>query len=97
MARVMLNDLSPKGVGLFSPIAIQPGQEVQLTIEEPKRFFVRGKIAWCQEYDANSHVLSRDPYSFRIGIEFEFTSAEEERQVREHCTMLIREHVFATR
>lgn len=93
-ARVLLNDLSPKGLGLFAANPIMVGQQIALTIEEPKRFYIRGRVIWCQEHDADSHVLSPTPYSYRIGIEFVFESREEEQQVAAYCDEIAKNHLF---
>jgi Tfp pilus assembly protein PilZ len=92
-ARVLLNDLSPKGIGLFSSAPMMVGQEVALTLEEPKRFYVRGKIVWCQELDGGTHVLSEKKFTYRIGIEFVFQSATEEQSVRAYCEELSAQHL----
>lgn len=93
-ARLILNDLSPKGMGMFSEAPLMVGQIVAITIEEPRRFYVHGRIVWCQEYDANSHVLSETSFSYRVGVEFVFETKEEEKSVREYCENLVQEYVY---
>lgn len=93
-ARVILNDFTPQGLGLFSEHAVMPGQEVSITLEEPKRFFVRGRVIWCQEYDANSHVLSQVSFKFRVGIEFVFETPEEQAAVEAYVTELNEKYIF---
>ena len=84
-ARVLLNDMNTKGVGFFCGVAIAHGQEISLTIDEPKRFFIRAKVAWCQEFNTESHVLSKVSYAYRIGVHFIFASPEEEKAVADYC------------
>ncbi len=93
-ARLVLNDLGPHGLGLFASAAMLVGQEISLTIEDPKRFYVRGRIAWCQEYDADTHILTDYPYHFRVGIEFMFETEEEETQVRNFCEEIARDYLY---
>lgn len=88
IARVILNDLTPKGMGLFCASPLLVGQEVAITLEEPKRIYLRGRIVWCQEYDADSHVLSQQSYSYRMGIQFIFESPEEQVAIRRFCEQL---------
>src|SRR5690242_8040716 len=76
--RLVLNDLSPKGAGLFSPEQLIPGQMVSLRITDPEHLTIKAKVIWCQEYHANSHVLSQQSYSYRIGIEFILSPSEEQ-------------------
>lgn len=92
-ARVILNDISPKGVGLFSTQALLPGQDVAITLEEPKRIYLKGRIVWCQEHDVESHVLSESRYSYRIGIAFVFETPEEFQAVQHYCEVLQKEHI----
>lgn len=96
-ARLVLNDLSPRGLGLFASAPMLVGQEISLTIEEPKRFSVRGRIIWCQEYDAGTHILTDYPYHFRVGIEFLFETQEEENQVRDFCEEIERDYLCDTK
>jgi hypothetical protein len=96
-ARIMLNDMTSKGVGIFSTELMHPGTEVQISISHPKVFFVRGRVTWCQEHDVNSHILSQTAYSYRVGIEFVFQSPEEEKQVKEYCALLAKDHIFNSR
>ncbi len=75
--RLLLNDFTSKGAGLFSPHPMNPGDEVTLEISGPKHIKVKARIIWCQEFQANSHVLTKEPFSFRIGIQFNVTPEEE--------------------
>ncbi len=92
--QVVLSDISPKGVGFFSSGKLEIGETIALTLDEPKRFYVKGRVAWCQEYDATSHVLSTSPQSYRIGLEFFFDSEEEEAEVRSYCDLIASNHIF---
>jgi hypothetical protein len=87
-ARVLLNDVSPTGMGIFSTIPFLVGQEVAITLEDPKRVFLRGRVTWCQEYDVDSHILSANSFSYRMGIKFVFQSKVEEEAVRLFCEEL---------
>jgi hypothetical protein len=91
LARVMLNDLSVKGVSAFSPEQLSIGQPVQLTIDQPKKVFVRGRVVWSQAVGQEGHIISTTPFSFRIGIEFQFTSPEEEAEMRRFVEELARD------
>ena len=93
--QVVLSDISPRGVGLFSSAPMEIGQELALTLDDPKRFYVKGRVAWCQEYDATSHVLSASPVSYRIGLEFFFDSEEDETEVRNYCDLIASNYLFS--
>jgi hypothetical protein len=84
-ARVLLNDMTSKGVGLFCGIGLATGQEISITIQEPKQFFIKAKVMWCQEYNSESHILSKVSYAFRVGVQFVFSTPEEEKAVADYC------------
>jgi hypothetical protein len=90
LGRLVLNDLTPKGVGLFAAQALQPGQEVAVVISEPSMIFLKGKVTWCQEADTSGHVISDAPLRFRMGIRFSFADANEESAVQRYCEMLVK-------
>ena len=97
IVRVLLNDLTSAGVGLFSLHSLAIGQEIALTLDQPKKVYLRGKVAWCQEYDSDSHVLSAEAYSYRIGIHFVFETKVEQESVKMICEELVKTHVFVCR
>jgi hypothetical protein len=79
IVRFVLNDLSIKGAGFFSSIQMTPGQEIRLTLPDPKKVVIIAKVAWCQGYNLNSHIISKDPFLFSVGVEFVIpTSADAE-------------------
>lgn len=88
IVRVLLNDLTPTGLELFSPSPLMVGDVVALTLEQPSRIFLKGKIGWCAEVDHDSRILSATPYSFRAGMQFVFENVNEENSVREFCEMI---------
>lgn len=80
--RIVLNDLTPLRVELYSPKPIQQGEEVAITLEYPKRIYLRGVVSWCQEHCVDSHIISTVDFSYRIGIRLIFQSQEEETTVK---------------
>ncbi|MEK6705622.1 MAG: hypothetical protein AABZ06_07525 [Bdellovibrionota bacterium] len=79
---LLLNDLTPEGVSLFSPHSILVGQEIAITLEEPKRTYIRGKIVSCHEIETEGHIMSEKAYLYRISVKFIFNSTDEEQAVR---------------
>jgi hypothetical protein len=84
-ARVVLNDLRPVGIFLFTTAAFPLNQAVAFTMEEPKRFYVNGRIRSCQTLILDRKVISEENYQYRVGIEFEFQSKAEVESVRRYC------------
>jgi hypothetical protein len=93
-AQVVLNDFSPLGVALFSSAPLMVGDEVALTLEHPKQFYIRGRIISCQEIDATSKVLSQSVWHYRIGVQFTFETEEEKSEVRAYCDFIARDVLF---
>ena len=82
-ARVLLNDLSVRGLGLFTTRMLTPGLEIQIVFEEPKPFTISGKIVWCHEHHLNSHVLTPVPFLFRAGLLFSYENSAQADEVRQ--------------
>ncbi|MEK6577674.1 MAG: hypothetical protein AABZ55_00480 [Bdellovibrionota bacterium] len=89
--RIILNDFTPKGLGLFCSSPLMVGQDIAITLEHPKRMYVCGRITWCQEHDPDSHVMSNNPFPYRAGVLFVFNNAEEETAVKAFCKDLTEE------
>lgn len=87
-ARVVLNDISPKAMRLFSADMIAAGQVAAITLDEPTRIYVRARVVSCQELDAESRVISENPFSYRVSLLFLFDSDEEERAFKAYCEQL---------
>jgi hypothetical protein len=73
------------------------GQEVAITLDKPRRIYVRGRIVWCQEYDANSHVLTQQAYSYRMGVQFVFETHEESTAIQEFCEEINKSFLHTSR
>ena len=80
---LVLNDLSAKGVGLFLSKKIEIGQELQISINEPKPFQARGRVVWCHEHNLNSNIVTENPLKFRAGLLFVFANDEESKKMVE--------------
>jgi hypothetical protein len=88
-ARILLNDLSPKGVGIYCSKPFSAGQEVSIVLSLKDQFYLRGKVIFCREQDSKTQVISQVPHYFRIGIKFLFENAEEEERVAQYCKTLL--------
>jgi len=84
-ARILLNDITPQGLGLFSMEPILVGQNIAITLDHPSRIYLKGRVVHCQEFAVNSHIMSKDPFLYRVGIHFQFVSKEEEDAVAKFC------------
>jgi hypothetical protein len=93
--RLVLNDLSVKGVGVFAASPLVPGQEVVLTITHPMTLEIRCRVVWCQEFAANSHVLSHATFSYRLGLEFQVSGLEDQINVRTFWDDMCRNYLYS--
>src|SRR5690242_20379863 len=87
-ARVVLNDLSPKGIGIYSLEPMLPGNNIRITLEEPTKIVLEGKIVWCQDQNTGSRVISSDSYRDRVGVKFVFANPADEETFKNFCTDL---------
>lgn len=97
--RVLMNDLSSSGAGMFSCGKVQTGQSVELCFETgPGPLAIRGVVVWCQENTCSSKVISeQNKFTHRLGVEFKFKDAEEERTVKKLYEDYAREVLFGAK
>lgn len=92
--RVILNDLSPKGMGLFVTQALVAEQDVTIQLKDPREITVSGRVVACQEYHNEGHILTPKSYPYRMGIRFLFKTAEEEKAFQDFCNELSVNHLY---
>ena len=88
VSRLVLNDLSPIGVYVFSQEPVRAGSRLALAMQAPLSFFARGKVLSCQPTLGQVRVLSESPYKYRVTVLFEFDSKEELQLVEEFVARL---------
>jgi hypothetical protein len=87
-AMVVLNELSPTGIHLFSEAPFESYQELTLNIPSLRNFFIKGRVACCGEIPINPGIVSARTYPYRVELEFIFQSDAEREAVREYCNYL---------
>ena len=83
--RVLLNDLSPLGVRVFSTQPLVVGQKVCVTWGGFEQFQATGRVIACLEATVSGRILSNSQFPHRIAIEFIFTTKEEQENIRKYC------------
>ena len=91
--RFILNDLTPTGGGFFSQEPFVSGQEMRIVISEPYPFECQARVVWSQSQSSGLHVISKESYHYRVGVEFIFSSPEERDQVREFYQKICKEEL----
>ncbi len=79
-----LADFSPLGMTLFLENQLVAGNDVSVTLEQPRQFYVRGQITTCHNYLADSKIIFERPLAFRCAVKFKFDSPEEAEEVRKY-------------
>ncbi|HAR41911.1 MAG TPA: hypothetical protein DCS07_04660 [Bdellovibrionales bacterium] len=95
--RVILNDLSPKGMGMFVVQNLISGQEILITLKEPKALTIKARVIACQEYENESHILSPKTYPYRMGVRFIFDSPEQEQEIQAFCDEINRDYLYGSK
>jgi c-di-GMP-binding flagellar brake protein YcgR len=92
--RVLLNDLSTSGIGIYAQTPMAAGSEVQITLDEPKRIQISGTVVWCQDQPTGGAIISSEAYHFRIGVKFHFANPEEEKALQDYCAEIQKQHLY---
>jgi Tfp pilus assembly protein PilZ len=90
--RVLLNDFTPTGMGLFTAHKFQADDEVVITLETPTKIEVKARVAWCQECFVVGKVLKAQSFTYRAGLQFKFANSEEEQAIKAFCDELLNTH-----
>ena len=95
-ARVVLNDISPWGLMLFTSTPLREGQVIAITIQEPYLFYAQGKVMSCHPASLSARILTENPHPYRVQIKFEFHSLFERNAVRMYCQEVLKKYLFGT-
>ncbi|MBU6375974.1 MAG: PilZ domain-containing protein [Bdellovibrionales bacterium] len=87
-ARLLLNDLSPEGLAVYSTEILASGTLVALELQYPEEISLRLRVNWCQQITGVGRVISSAAQSYRIGLIFDYENAEERERVRSFCEKL---------
>lgn len=93
--RLILNEMSPRGVYVYSSAAFAPGQIVALTVHAPRFFYIQAQIVSCAKRQLDHRVIADDPQTYRIRVEFLFSSDEERRSVLEYCRDFLGKYLYS--
>lgn len=93
--RVILNEVTPAGLYLYSTEPFFPGQEISLTLEQPRRFFARGRVISCSRADLNSRVFSTKPFPYRLAVVFDCQNVNETAAIEKYCSELHSQYLAA--
>ena len=86
--RTLLNDLTPKTLGIFSKKPLKTGTEVELALELNQTLYLRGIVKSSTVYSTNLRVISVDFFQYRSLIELIFESPSEKKLIEQFCRRL---------
>jgi hypothetical protein len=86
--RIVINDVTSFGAGLYVPRLLHKGQEGVLTFTTSTPISIKVRVVWSQEFNVDSHVLTEEAFPYRAGIEFIFSSEEEKTTIARFCADL---------
>ncbi len=92
--RVVLNDLRPGGMIIYLSEFIEPGSEIAVTLEEPKGLFLKGHVERVEDFNQSSHILSDNPFAFRVSMLLTFEDEEERARVSDICNQVTSEILY---
>ncbi|MBY0471587.1 hypothetical protein K2X30_10510 [bacterium] len=96
-ARVILNDLRPESLRLFTSVPVQQGQLITLTIEHPRNFYVQARVVWCKNMPTGTPILTEMPYLYRLQLEFVFKTHSEKNSVKNYCEEIFSNYLSVNR
>jgi hypothetical protein len=91
--RALLNDLTARQLKLFTSEPLETGATLSLTICTRQPFFVNARVAFCHEAPFTTRVLTETPLRYRVGIVFQFRTANEAAAVEEFVSLLQNQHL----
>lgn len=87
-ARVILNELQATGIRIYSSSQLRPGQEISITIEEPRYFYARALVTWVDDVGHDRKILTQNPLNYRVGLRFITRNQAEERAIAAYVNEL---------
>jgi len=92
-ARILLNDLKPEGLTMFTEKPLMVGDSIRITLLEPTHFYCKGRVVWCQELPSEGRILSPFSFTYRVGIQFEFDSELDSQRIKKYCEKILEEEL----
>jgi c-di-GMP-binding flagellar brake protein YcgR len=95
LARMILNDFSLGGMGFFSPLFMDFGTILGISLESPLLLKVKASVIWCAEFQTSRKIISSNGnFFYRVGVQFQPENEEEKKQIQLFFDELMRAHVL---
>ena len=93
--RVVLNDFTPQQLSFFCPDRLGAGQEIAITLEYPKRIFLKAMVVSCAEVETSGRVISSFQGHFRVAAKLRFESPEAQANIAKFVEEIMSTHLNA--
>lgn len=87
-ARIVLNDVSQKGVLLFSSVPLSIEQKVEIVLTDPHPFSAHGTIRSCQQMAFDQRIISDQQFQYRVSVEFDVMTHEDRDRIDAYCNVI---------
>jgi hypothetical protein len=87
-AAVVLNEVTPTGILLFSKAKFAREQQLTLNIPGIRNFYIKGKVVACKEMPLSAGLVFAQSFGYRIELKWIFRSEAERAAVQEYCRYL---------
>lgn len=69
--QVILNEVTHKGIHIYSHSPISAGDAVNLELKDPSLVVLTGKVIACEYFGAKAKIISPNPFKYRLTIRFD--------------------------
>jgi hypothetical protein len=73
-AFLILNEFRVDAIRVFASAPLEVGSEVSVSIQAPRKFFARARVAACFDPVLNRRILHASPHNYRVTLIFEPSS-----------------------
>ncbi|HTL11833.1 MAG TPA: hypothetical protein VL588_05065 [Bdellovibrionota bacterium] len=92
-ARLLLAELYPKAVFVFTRMPFAPGTEISVTFSWPRQFFLKGRVVACSAV-GQGRIIRSTSDGYRLAIALEFESDTDRFLAESHILELRSKYVF---
>ena len=86
--RLVLNDIKPNQITLFTTVALEDGLRVAITFNYPEPFYAKARVRYCRTFEITPRIVTQVTYPYRVKLEFMFDNEDERAAVERYCTFL---------
>lgn len=89
--RMLLNEVTPVGFTFFAARPLMVGNEINVTVEHPTRFFSKARIVGCVEIPMSYGIVREEEFKYRVIVEFIPSGEEQKKELQNYFDLVQRE------